>query len=61
LKLTPEEHPVVRLRNAGRGILVADALHVFSAERYNDGEPARKISLEPMDGIVLRRITTAPR
>ena len=48
----------MRLRNAGRGILVADALHVFSAERYNDGKPTRQIALEPMDGIVLKRVST---
>ena len=28
-------------RSRGSGILVADALHVFSAERYNDGQAAR--------------------
>ena len=61
LKLAPGEHPVVRLRNGGQGTLVADALHVFSAERYNDGTVARQVTLEPMDGIVLRRITPAPR
>jgi len=41
------------------GVLVADALHVFSAERYNDGQPVRQVTLEPMDGIVLRRLATA--
>ena len=53
LKLEPGQHPLVRVRNAGGGgVLVADALHVFSAERYNDGTEARQIVLEPMDGIV---------
>ncbi len=61
LKLDPAEHPLVRIRNAGGGTLVADALHVFSAGRYNDGSEARELALEPMDGIVLRRVTTAPR
>ena len=48
----------MRIRNGGQGTLVADALHVFSAERYNDGTMARQVTLEPMDGIVLRRTTT---
>ena len=56
LRLEPGEHPVVRLRNAGGGILIADALHMFSSERYNDGKAANRVELEPMDGIVLRRV-----
>jgi len=40
---------------------VADALHVFSAERYNDGRIVRQVTLEPMDGVVLGRSgTTGP-
>jgi len=58
LSLVPQDKPCVRLKNGGSGILVADALHVFSAERYNDGETARQVILEPMDGMVLRRIET---
>ena len=61
LKLEPGDRPVVRIRNAGRGILIADALHVFSTERYNDGKAARQVALEPMDGIVLGRGTSPPR
>jgi hypothetical protein len=56
LKLDPADRPLVRLRSAGGGTLVADALHVFSAERYNDGSQATQVTLEPMDGIILRRI-----
>lgn len=57
LKLEPGQKPFVRLRNAdGTGVLVADGLHVFSAERYNDGSPATDITLEPMDGILLRKV-----
>jgi hypothetical protein len=55
LKLDPADKPLVRLRASDGGILVADALHVFSAERYNDGRPVRQVTLEPMDGIVLRK------
>ncbi len=56
LTLNPQDKPFVRLKSSGGGVLVADALHVFSAERYNDGQAVRQVTLEPMDGIVLRRI-----
>ena len=56
LELDPGSKPLVRIKSADGGILVADALHVFSVERYNDGEAVRQVNLEPMDGIVLRRI-----
>jgi hypothetical protein len=56
LVLNPQDRPYVRVRSSGGGVLVADALHVFSAERYNDGQAVRQVTLEPMDGIVLRRI-----
>ena len=61
LKLDPADKPVVRLRNAAGGILVGDALHVFSAERLNDGQAVRQVSLEPMDGVVLRPMTEIGR
>jgi hypothetical protein len=61
LNLAPQDKPYVRLKNSGGGVLVADALHIFSAERYNDGGAVRQVTLEPMDGIILRRIeTTGP-
>ena len=56
LELDPGSKPLVRIKSGDGGILVADALHVFSVERYNDGEAVRQVNLEPMDGIVLRRI-----
>ena len=59
LNLAPQDKPYVRLKNGGNAVLVADALHVFSAQRYNDGEVVRQVTLEPMDGIVLRRIETS--
>ncbi len=61
LKLDPAQQPFVRLRSAGSGTLVADALHLFSSERYNDGSVARQVTLEPMDGIILRRAGGASR
>jgi Hypothetical glycosyl hydrolase family 15/Carbohydrate binding domain len=56
LKLDPAEKPFVRVRGNGTGTLVADALHLFSAEKYNDGTRVERVDLEPMDGIVLRRV-----
>jgi hypothetical protein len=44
----------VRL-TAPAGACVADALYVRSAARYNNGQPADRVRLQPMDGIVLRR------
>jgi hypothetical protein len=58
LNLDPQDKPYVRVKNSGGEVLIADALHVFSAERYNDGEAVRQATLEPMDGIILRRIET---
>lgn len=55
LRLDPADQPTLRLRNAGPGTLVADALHVFPAERLNDGQPVRQVTLEPMDGLILQR------
>ncbi len=49
------DKPFVRARNEGTGAAIADALHVRSASRYNDGSVAESVTLEPMDGILLRR------
>ena len=53
--LSAKDAPYVRIRNTGPGAAIADALHVRSAARYNDGSPATAVTLEPMDGIVLGR------
>ena len=53
--LSVKDAPFVRIRNAGTGAVIADALHVRSAARYNDGSAATTVTLEPMDGIVLSR------
>lgn len=55
LALTSASSPLVRLHNEGTGAAIADALHVVSKARYNDGSAAGKMDLAPMDGIVLRR------
>ena len=54
--LRTADRPFVRVRNEGAGPAIADALHVRSAGRYNDGSPAETVTLEPMDGIVLAAI-----
>ncbi len=47
--------PFLRVRNAGSGTLVADAVHVRSAALYNDGAPATEVALEAFDAILLQR------
>lgn len=53
--LRPEDQPYIRLQCAGSAPCVADALHIRSQQRYNDGSPATKVILQPLDGIVLQR------
>lgn len=55
--LDPERDNVVRLRCGADGPCVADALHIWSRARYNDGQPVSEVRLEPMDGILLARIS----
>ena len=43
------------LRNNGREKSIADAVRAVSRARYNDGAAVREVTLEPWDGIVLRR------
>jgi hypothetical protein len=54
--LTPADDAFVRLRCDGDAPCIADALHVRSATRYNDGSLASVVELAPMDGIVLKRV-----
>nr|HMN27979.1 carbohydrate binding domain-containing protein [Caldilineaceae bacterium] len=53
--LRAEDQPFVRLQCAGPAPCVADALHIRSTARFNDGSPVDKVKLQPMDGIILRR------
>lgn len=46
---------VVKLVCAGTRSCAADALYLRSQARYNDGSPAHRVSLAPMDAIVLAR------
>jgi len=53
--LKAADKPRVRIRNAGTGTLVADALLLESQARWNDGSAASSVTLTAMDAIVLRR------
>jgi hypothetical protein len=50
---------ILRARNEGGGALIADAVQVKSAARYNDGSPTAEVTIAPMDGILLRRVNPA--
>ena len=52
--LTPNTVAQVRLTTAS-GICVADALLLRSQSRYNNGRPAARVRLQPMDAILLQR------
>lgn len=54
--LSPGDGAYVRLRCGDSAPCIADALHLRSRARYNDGSPAALVTLQPMDGIVLRRV-----
>ncbi len=45
----------MRIRNAGSGLLVADALLLESQARWNDGSAVTSVTLDPMNAIVLHR------
>jgi len=53
--LKAADKPFLRIRNAGTGRLVADSVHIWSSERYNDGSPANTVRLAPLDGILLHK------
>ncbi len=54
--LTPQDAAFVRVTSADGLMCIADALHVRSAARYNDGSLVSFVPLAPMDGIVLARL-----
>jgi hypothetical protein len=53
--LSPGDTPYVRLTCADTVPCIADALHLRSRARYNNGLLAEQVTLQPMDGIVLQR------
>jgi uncharacterized protein (TIGR03437 family) len=60
LSLRAEDAPFLRVRNAGSGPLIADAVYITSAARYNDGSPAQQVTLGAFDSILLRREQPLP-
>jgi hypothetical protein len=55
VQLAPGDAPYVRMTCSGSDPCIADALLLRSQARYNDGLPAAQVTLQPMDGIMLRR------
>ena len=53
--LTAASSPVLTISNAGSGPLIADAVYITSAARYNDGSAAPQVALAATDGILLQR------
>jgi hypothetical protein len=56
--LSAAETNFVRLTTAA-GVCVADAVYVKSSARFNNGQAAGQVRLQPMDGIVLARTQAA--
>jgi uncharacterized protein (TIGR03437 family) len=55
VSLSASGSPFLRVHNGGSGSLLADAVYVTSAARYNDGSSASAVTLAPFDGILLQR------
>ncbi len=53
--LDPAQSPYLRLVCAGAPC-VADALHIRSATRYNNGQAVTSVTLASLDGIILQRL-----
>ncbi len=53
-RLLPGTNNFVRLTSPA-GACLADALRLWSAARYNNGQPATNLTLAPLDGIILKR------
>jgi uncharacterized protein (TIGR03437 family) len=60
LDLTSTGAPSLQLQNGASGSLVADAVYVTSATRFNDGSSASSVTLAPFDGILLQRQQPLP-
>jgi uncharacterized protein (TIGR03437 family) len=60
VNLTAAAASSLELQNAGAGALVADAVYITSAARFNDGSPASSVTLAPFDGILLQRQQPVP-
>ncbi|MDI6770841.1 MAG: putative glycoside hydrolase [Anaerolineales bacterium] len=60
-QLSPGDTPFVRIVCSGGSPCVADALHLRSSARYNNGQPAASVTLQPLDGIILQRLAQGSR
>ena len=52
--LPSDSSPSVRVSCTGSAPCLADAIHLTSRARYNDGSAASQVTLQPLDGIILR-------
>jgi len=57
--LTAASAPFVRLHSGDGASILADALYLTSASRFNDGTAATSVTLQPFDGILLQRQTSS--
>jgi uncharacterized protein (TIGR03437 family) len=55
VRLTAAGSPVLTISNGGSGPLIADAVYITSAARFNDGSAAPQVTLATDDGILLQR------
>jgi hypothetical protein len=55
IPLTPGGPVEITLTSQDGQPVCADALHITSSSRYNDGSAAHAVTLAPMDGIILRK------
>jgi hypothetical protein len=53
--LDPADAPIVKLVCPVGAPCAADALYLYSQSRYNNGQPAETVTLQPLDGIILQR------
>lgn len=53
--LTAASSPVLSISKVAFGSLIADAVYITSAARYNDGSVAPQVTLAATDGILLQR------
>ncbi len=57
--LARADKPFVRIRNLEDRPMIADALWVRSESRLHDGSPALEVTLEPLDGAILKMGTVS--
>jgi hypothetical protein len=55
LTLDPADAPSIKIVCPAGAPCAADALYLYSQSRYNNGQPAETVTLQPLDGIVLQQ------